>query len=58
MGRCLCSYIVLEKMDSDLHKVIRSKTATLTPQHVCYFTYQILRGFKARPLSSTRICSG
>lgn len=41
---CLLSYLVEEKMDADLHRVLR--TQTLSSDHVCYFTYQILRGLK------------
>lgn len=37
-------YLVEEKLDADLHRVIRSQT--LSGDHVCYFTYQILRGLK------------
>jgi len=39
-------YIVLELMETDLSKVIYSKVP-LTPEHVRFFLYQILRGCKA-----------
>jgi len=38
-------YLVLEYMETDLHKIIYSKN-TLTQQHYQYFTYQLLRGLK------------
>lgn len=38
-------YLVLEYMETDLHKIIYSKN-TLTEQHYQYFTYQLLRGLK------------
>jgi serine/threonine protein kinase len=38
-------YIVLELMETDLSKVIYSKVP-LTPEHVRFFLYQILRGCK------------
>lgn len=37
-------YLVFEKMDFDLQKII-TKT-NLTPNHICYFAYSILRGLK------------
>lgn len=37
-------YIVQCLMETDLHQVIRAQT--LTPEHICYFLYQILRGLK------------
>jgi serine/threonine protein kinase len=36
-------YMVLEVMETDLALIIRSKQ-TLTPEHVRYFTYQLLNG--------------
>ena len=38
-------YIVLDLMETDLHRIIYSKQA-LTVDHVQYFLYQILRGLK------------
>eukprot|EP00465_Bigelowiella_longifila_P013801 CAMPEP_0185254826 /NCGR_PEP_ID=MMETSP1359-20130426/3769_1 /TAXON_ID=552665 /ORGANISM="Bigelowiella longifila, Strain CCMP242" /LENGTH=404 /DNA_ID=CAMNT_0027838251 /DNA_START=529 /DNA_END=1743 /DNA_ORIENTATION=+ len=38
-------YLVTELMDTDLHKIIRSKQ-TLSDSHIQYFIYQILRGLK------------
>mmetsp|Transcript_10761 Transcript_10761/g.12777 ORF Transcript_10761/g.12777 Transcript_10761/m.12777 type:complete len:474 (+) Transcript_10761:231-1652(+) len=38
-------YLVTEPMDTDLHKIIRSKQ-TLSDSHIQYFIYQILRGLK------------
>jgi len=38
-------YMVLEHMETDLHKIIKSKNV-LTDDHHRYFTYQILRGLK------------
>ena len=38
-------YIVLDLMESDLHRIIHSKQE-LTEEHVRFFTYQILRGLK------------
>lgn len=38
-------YVVLDLMESDLHRIIYSKQ-TLTEEHVRYFLYQILRGLK------------
>lgn len=38
-------YFVTEQMDTDLHRVIRSKQR-LSEEHVQYFIYQILRGLK------------
>ena len=38
-------YIVLDLMESDLHRIIRSNQ-DLTDEHVRYFLYQILRGLK------------
>ena len=38
-------YLVLEYMETDLHKVIYSKNV-LTNQHFQYFIYQLLKGLK------------
>jgi serine/threonine protein kinase len=38
-------YIVLDYMDTDLHKIIYSNNA-LTDEHIQYFIYQVLRGLK------------
>ena len=38
-------YLVMELMQTDLNRVIRSKQE-LTEDHITYFTYQILRAFK------------
>jgi len=38
-------YIVLDFMETDLHKIIYSKNE-LTDEHIQYFIYQILRGLK------------
>lgn len=38
-------YIVLEYMETDLHKIIYSKNE-LSDDHIQYFVYQILRGLK------------
>ncbi|XP_013419265.1 mitogen-activated protein kinase 7 [Lingula anatina] len=38
-------YIVLDLMESDLHRIIHS-SQELTDEHVRYFLYQILRGLK------------
>jgi len=38
-------YIVLDLMESDLHRIIHSKQV-ITEEHVRFFTYQILRGLK------------
>lgn len=38
-------YVVLDLMESDLHRIIYSKQE-LTDEHVRYFLYQILRGLK------------
>lgn len=38
-------YVVMELLESDLHKIIYSKQ-DLTEEHVRYFLYQILRGLK------------
>lgn len=38
-------YIVLDFMETDLHKIIYSKNV-LTDEHIQYFVYQILRGLK------------
>lgn len=37
-------YIVQTLMETDLYKLL--KTQHLSNDHVCYFTYQILRGLK------------
>lgn len=39
-------YIVTNLMDTDLHKVILSKSNTLSQKHMQYFLYQILKGLK------------
>jgi len=39
-------YLVMPRMDTDLHRVIHSKQP-LTEDHISYFSYQILRGLKA-----------
>ena len=36
-------YIITEKMEADLNRLIHSKQ-NLTNQHYCYFMYQLLRG--------------
>jgi len=38
-------YIVVEKMDSDMHRIIQS-TQPLSADHVRFFVYQLLRGLK------------
>lgn len=38
-------YIVLDFMETDLHKIIYSKNE-LTDEHIQYFVYQILKGLK------------
>lgn len=38
-------YIVLDFMETDLHKIIYSKNK-LSDEHIQYFTYQILKGLK------------
>jgi mitogen-activated protein kinase 1/3 len=38
-------YIVMDFMETDLHKIIYSKNA-LSDEHIQYFTYQILKGLK------------
>jgi len=40
-----CSYMILDFMETDLHKIIYSKNQ-LTDEHIQYFIYQILRGLK------------
>lgn len=40
-------YVVQELMDTDLQKVIYGQEAPLSPDHIQYFTYQILRSLKA-----------
>eukprot|EP00049_Salpingoeca_infusionum_P023755 m.13773 g.13773 ORF g.13773 m.13773 type:complete len:535 (-) comp6011_c0_seq2:721-2325(-) len=37
-------YIVLELMEIDLHRLLQRDQ--LSPDHICYFTYQICRGLK------------
>ena len=37
-------YIVQTLMETDLYKLL--KTQNLSNDHICYFTYQILRGLK------------
>ena len=37
-------YIVQTLMETDLYKLL--KTQHLSNDHICYFTYQILRGLK------------
>jgi serine/threonine protein kinase len=39
------SYIILDFMETDLHKIIYSKNE-LTDEHIQYFVYQILRALK------------
>lgn len=38
-------YIILDFMETDLHKIIYSKNV-LTDEHIQYFTYQMLKGLK------------
>ncbi|CAM9128390.1 unnamed protein product, partial [Lampetra fluviatilis] len=38
-------YVVLDLMESDLHQIIHS-SQPLSPEHVRYFLYQLLRGLK------------
>lgn len=38
-------YLVYELMDTDLHQIIRSPQP-LSPEHIGYFVYQVLRGLK------------
>eukprot|EP00878_Enallax_costatus_P025960 GHUV01027824.1.p1 GENE.GHUV01027824.1~~GHUV01027824.1.p1 ORF type:complete len:322 (+),score=71.18 GHUV01027824.1:492-1457(+) len=38
-------YLVYELMDTDLHQIIRSPQQ-LSPDHISYFIYQVLRGLK------------
>ena len=53
LGRfyCICLplfqdiYIVLDLMESDLHRIIHS-AQDLTDEHVRFFLYQLLRGLK------------
>lgn len=40
----LYSYLVIEKMDSDLYRVLRAQP--LSNDHIMFFTYQLLRGLK------------
>ena len=40
---CLISYMILDFMETDLHKIIYSKNE-LTDEHIQYFVYQILKG--------------
>jgi serine/threonine protein kinase len=46
---CLClvyaSYMILDFMETDLHKIIYSKNE-LTDEHIQYFIYQLLKGLK------------
>ena len=42
--RWMDRYIVQELMETDLFKLL--KTQKITNDHICYFTYQILRGLK------------
>merc|ERR1712179_802075 len=44
-GKFVDLYIVLDLMETDLHKIIYSKNE-LTNEHIKYFIYQILRGMK------------
>jgi mitogen-activated protein kinase 1/3 len=37
-------YLIQEKMDADLHRVIRAQH--LSNEHVQFFLYQLLRGLK------------
>ena len=41
----LLSYMVLDFMETDLHKIIYSRNE-LTDEHIQYFIYQMLRGLK------------
>eukprot|EP00879_Flechtneria_rotunda_P022515 GHRR01023766.1.p1 GENE.GHRR01023766.1~~GHRR01023766.1.p1 ORF type:complete len:203 (+),score=66.72 GHRR01023766.1:637-1245(+) len=38
-------YLVYDLMDTDLHQIIRSPQQ-LSPDHISYFVYQVLRGLK------------
>jgi len=49
-------YIVLELLDSDLHKVLQSKQQ-LTEQHYKYFFFQLLNGVKVLLLSLLSLLS-
>ena len=40
---CVISYMILDFMETDLHKIIYSKNE-LTDEHIQYFVYQILKG--------------
>ena len=42
---CVHSYMVMEYMETDLHKIIYSKNV-LTDDHIQFFIYQILAGLK------------
>ena len=42
---CVSSYMILDFMETDLHKIIYSKNE-LTDEHIQYFVYQILKGLK------------
>lgn len=39
-------YIVMDFMETDLHKIIYSKNV-LSDEHIQYFAYQILKGLKS-----------
>jgi serine/threonine protein kinase len=41
----MCSYVVTELMQADMHWLVRSPQS-LTPAHVKFFVYQILKGLK------------
>ncbi|PXF49880.1 Mitogen-activated protein kinase 14 [Gracilariopsis chorda] len=38
------TFVVFELMPTDLNRLLRSKTNTLSPDHVKYFMFQLLRG--------------
>ena len=42
------SYMILDFMETDLHKIIYSKNE-LTDEHIQYFVYQILKGTANQP---------
>ena len=43
------SYMILDFMETDLHKIIYSKNE-LTDEHIQYFVYQILKGQQKKTL--------
>uniref|UniRef100_A0A383W0P6 Mitogen-activated protein kinase n=1 Tax=Tetradesmus obliquus TaxID=3088 RepID=A0A383W0P6_TETOB len=45
LGAFRDTYLVYELMDTDLHQIIRSPQQ-LSPDHISYFIYQVLRGLK------------